>query len=137
VRRVLVLGALAFGMAAATGLLIYDSARVARIEQARSEPESLPADAGPVRIADQVQRQYRRDMGVFRPEDRQRQNLEIGIWRVDENARQEPAYEQSTLPVFLPQPTDEMTRRRPLRGDFWRPGELYNLMGRPNDRFSR
>jgi hypothetical protein len=139
VRRVLVLGALAFGMAAAAGLLICDSARVARIEQARPGPEALLSDAGPVRtpIADQVQRQYRQDMGEFRPEDRRRQNLENGIWSVGENARQEPTYKQSVLPVFPPQPTYEMISRRPLRGDFWRPGELYNLMGRPNDSFSR
>jgi hypothetical protein len=76
-------------------------------------------------------------MGEFRPEDRQRQNLENGVWRVDENARLGPAHERSVLPAFLPQPTNEMMRRRPLRGDFWRPGELYNLMGRPNDRLSR
>jgi hypothetical protein len=124
-------------MAAAAGLLVCDSARVARIEQARSGPESLPTDAGPVRIADQVQRQNRRAMGEFRPGDRQRQNLENGIWRVDENARQAPRYEQSALPVFVPQPADEMMRSRPLRGDFWRPGELYDLTGRPNDSFSR
>jgi hypothetical protein len=126
-------------MAAVAALSIWDSARVARVEPARSAPESLPSDAGPVRgpIADQVQRQYRQSMGEFRPEDRQRQNLENGIWRVDENTRQEPTYEPSKLPVFLPQPTYEMMQRRPLRGDFWRPGEFYNLMGRPNDGFSR
>jgi len=64
-------------------------------------------------------------MGEFRPEDRQRQNLENGIWNVDENARQ--AHEQSALPVFLPQPTGEMTRRQPLRGDFWTNDEIKQL----------
>jgi hypothetical protein len=139
VRRVLVLGALAFGMTAAAGLSIYDSARVARTEQARPGPESVPTDARPIRtpIADQVQRQNRQDMGEFRPEDPQRRNLENGISRMDENARQGPAYEPSTLPVFSPQPTDETMRRRPLRGDFWQPGEFYDLMGRPDDSFSR
>jgi hypothetical protein len=116
-------------MAAAAGLLISDSARVARIEQARSGPGSLRSDAGPVRIpiADQVQRQYRRAMGEFRPEDRQRQNLENGIWRVDESARRGPAHEQSALPVFLPLSTYEMMRRRPPRGDFWTDDEIKQL----------
>jgi hypothetical protein len=138
VRRVLVLGSMAFGMAAAAGLLIYDSGRLARIGQARSGSEALPGDAAPGRIpiADQVQRQHRRAMGELRPEDIQRQYLENGIWSVDENARQALTYDESALPVFLPQPTDKRMRRQPLRGDFWRPGELYNLMGRPND-FSR
>ncbi len=35
-------------------------------------------------------------------------------------------------------PQVERERQRELRrGDFWRPGELYNLMGRPNDGISR
>ena len=132
-RRVLVLGPMAFGMAAAAGLLIYDSARLARIEQAPPGPEALPGDAGSVRIpiADQVQRQNRRSMEAFRSDGELRQNLENGIWRVGQGARQEPTYDQSALPAS--QPTDEMVQRPPLRGDFWRPGEFYNLMGRPND----
>jgi hypothetical protein len=133
----LVLGALAFGAAAAAALLIWDSARVARIESGRSEPEPLPGVAGAIRIADQVQRQHRRAMGEFRPEDRQRQDLETGIRSLDEDAHRRPVHEQNVAPVSLPLPTDETLQRPPLVGDFWRPGEFYNLMGRPNDQFSR
>ena len=45
--------------------------------------------------------------------------------------RSGPAYQ-----TYLPKRMFE-ERRGPLVGDFWRPGEFYNLLGRPNDNFSR